>query len=68
MNGKLISSSTSAKTDSGAPVLVVVPCGRSKIWDRNPDLGPIATEAYTWTPFRLNRQYAECFGAAWVVV
>lgn len=64
MNGTLISFSTSAATDSGAPVLVVVPCGRSKIWDRNPDLGSIAAEAYTGTPFRLNRQYAERFGDA----
>jgi hypothetical protein len=49
--------------------LVIVPCGKSKIWDRNPDLGSVATaEAYTGTPFRLNRQYAERFGDAWVVL
>jgi hypothetical protein len=46
-------------------VLVVVPCGRRKIWDREPDRGSAAAaEAYTATPFRLNRQYAERFGAA----
>jgi hypothetical protein len=50
-------------------VLVVVPCGRSKIWQNEPDRGPVAAaEAYTGTPFRLNRQYAERFGDAWVVL
>jgi hypothetical protein len=50
-------------------VLVVVPCGRSKIWDREPHRGSVAAaEAYTGTPFRLNRQYAERFGDSWVVL
>jgi hypothetical protein len=50
-------------------LLVIVPCGRSKIWDREPDRGSVAAaEAYTGTPFRLNRQYAERFGDAWVVL
>ncbi len=51
-----------------ARLLVVVPCGRSKIWDCYPDHGSVAAaDAYTGTPFRLNRQYAERFGDAWVV-
>ena len=55
--------------DAQVKVLVVVPCGRSKVWDREPHRGPVAAaEAYTGTPFRLNRQYAECFGDAWVVL
>jgi hypothetical protein len=50
-------------------MLVVVPCGRSKIWEREPGRGSVAAaEAYTGTPFRLNRQYAERFGDAWVVL
>jgi hypothetical protein len=50
-------------------VLVAVPCGRSKIWDREPHHSSVtAAEAYTGTPFRLNRQYAERFGDAWVVL
>jgi hypothetical protein len=50
-------------------VLIVVPCGRGKIWDRLPDRSPVsAAEADTGTSFRLNRQYAERFGAAWVVL
>lgn len=49
--------------------LLVVPCGRSKIWDTEPSRGPvIAAEAYTGTPFKLNRAYAERFGDAWVIL
>ncbi len=61
---------TLADHASGVPMrLVIVPCGCSKIWDRDPKRGPVAAaEAYTGTPFRLNRQYAECFGDAWVVL
>lgn len=50
-------------------MLVVVPCGRSKIWDREPDRGAVrADAAYTGTPFRLNRAYAERFGTSWVIL
>lgn len=50
-------------------VLVTVPCGPSKIWDRHPDRGPARVdEAYIGAPFRLNRAYAERFGDAWVVL
>ena len=44
-------------------MLVVVPCGKSKIWDKHPDHGPVPAEsAYTGAMCRLNRQYAEQFG------
>jgi hypothetical protein len=47
----------------------VIPCSRSKIWDCEPDRGSVAAaDAYTGTPFRLNRQYAERFGDTWVVL
>lgn len=50
-------------------VLVIVPCGKSKIWDKQPDRGPTAaSDAYTGAPFKLNRAYAKCFGEAWVVL
>jgi hypothetical protein len=50
-------------------VLVVVPCGRSKAWDAQPDCGPkVATEAYTGNFFKMNQTYAECFGDAWVIL
>lgn len=52
-----------------ANVLVVVPCGRSKVWDRDPQRGPVpAGDAYRRAPFALNRAYAERFGDAWVVL
>lgn len=50
-------------------VLVIVPCGFSKIWDKNPDAGPtIAMDAYKGSPFKVNRQYAECFGTKWIIL
>jgi hypothetical protein len=50
-------------------VLVIVPCGLSKIWDKNPNTGPtLAKDAYKGSPFKLNRQYAESFGNKWVIL
>ncbi len=50
-------------------LLVVVPCGKSKIWDKDPGHGPTpASEAYTGSMFRLNRQYAEKFGDRWIML
>lgn len=50
-------------------VLVIVPCGRSKVWERDPLRGPTrAREVYTGAPFVLNRDYAERFGDAWVIL
>ncbi|HEX2172999.1 MAG TPA: hypothetical protein VHL09_11205 [Dehalococcoidia bacterium] len=47
----------------------MIPCGKSKISDRDPGrAGVPAAEAYTGTPFRLNRQYAERFGDTWIVL
>jgi hypothetical protein len=52
-----------------AGTLVIVPCGKSKIWDRQPDAGPTAARvAYVGSPFKVNREYAERFGDAWVVL
>jgi hypothetical protein len=48
-------------------VLVIVPCGQAKIWDRHPQLGSVsARDAYTGPPFKVNRQYAEQFAASMV--
>jgi len=50
-------------------VLVIVPCGQNKIWDRIPEAGPTAArEAYTGPPFGINRAYAEKFGDEWVIL
>lgn len=49
--------------------LVVVPCGKAKIWDQQPEAGPTpAKDAYVGTPFKVNRQYAERVGDSWVVL
>jgi len=49
--------------------LVIVPCGKSKIWDRKPDIGPVqASDAYIGGPFKLNCQYAKLFGDRWLIL
>jgi hypothetical protein len=49
--------------------LVVIPCGKAKIWDREPKRGPtLARDAYIGSPFKVNRRYAERFGDAWVIL
>lgn len=49
--------------------LVVVPCGRSKIWRKKPRAGPTrARSAYAGAPFKVNREYAETFADEWVVL
>ncbi len=50
-------------------VLVIVPCGQQKIWDKFPDHGPTpARNAYTGSPFVVNRTYAEHFAERWVIL
>jgi hypothetical protein len=49
--------------------LIIVPCGRSKIWTKHPNAGPTpACEAYTGAPFKVNRSYAEKSGDRWVIL
>jgi hypothetical protein len=41
----------------------------AKIWDKNPQAGPtLARDTYTGSPFKVNRQYAERFGDAWLIL
>ena len=50
-------------------VLVIVPCGQKKIWDRTPGAGAAAAQdAYIGPPFGINKTYAERFGEAWVIL
>ncbi len=50
-------------------ILVLVPCGKKKIWDKQPTTGPTpAKDAYRGGPFTLNRKYAEKFGDKWLVL
>jgi hypothetical protein len=49
--------------------LVVVPCGRAKIWKRYPTAGPTPAErAYVGSPFIVNRNYARRIADSWVVL
>ena len=49
--------------------LVIVPCGKSKIWDKNPKVKNVkARDVYTGAPFKVNREYAECFRFDWVIL
>jgi hypothetical protein len=49
--------------------LVIVPCGALKIWSYNFLAGPTpARDAYISSAFRLNRKYAEIFGADWRIL
>jgi hypothetical protein len=50
-------------------ILVVVPCGSTTVWSRNPHTGPTeAYHAYVGTPFKLKRAYAERFADRWVML
>lgn len=50
-------------------MLVIVPCGVAKIWDRHPERGAVAArDAYTGAPFTVNRRYAEHFGERWLIL
>ncbi len=48
--------------------LIIVPCGKKKIWDKNPSASPTpARYAYTSNYFKLCVQYAEKFSDEWVI-
>jgi len=54
---------------SAPGLLVIVPCGQGKVWDRHPDAGPTpARDAYTGAPFKVNRAFAEHFAERWVIL
>jgi hypothetical protein len=48
--------------------LIIVPCGKKKIWDKTPSASPTpARHAYTSNYFKLCVQYAEKFLDKWVI-
>lgn len=50
-------------------LVVIIACGKAKVWGRWPDMGAVAArEAYTGYPFRVNRSYAEAFADRWYVL
>lgn len=50
--------------------VVVIPCGKAKVWDRDPWRGSEpARDAYIGTPFKVNRAYAEAIAPArWFIL
>jgi hypothetical protein len=55
--------------ETSGGVLVIVPCGRNKVWDENPNQGSVqAKDAYTSRFFTTNRAFAEKFGSRWVIL
>lgn len=53
----------------GISVLVIVPCGKKKIWNVNPEAGPCeARDAYRGPLFKVCREYAEKFADRWVIL
>ena len=49
--------------------LVIIPCGKKKIWDDGISKGPVrAADAYTGTMFKLGVQYADAIEADWVIL
>jgi hypothetical protein len=49
--------------------LVVVPCGKAKIWDKMGRIGPVrAEDAYVGAPFKVNKEYAKKVATRWVIL
>ena len=54
---------------NGETILVIVPCAKQKIWDKNSDAGPtLAKDAYISPYFRLCRSFAESYGDSWIIL
>ena len=58
------------RTPAGQNVLVVVGCGKAKVWDRNPGAGAVpACDAYASSLFKLCRRYAIAVaGDRWAIL
>lgn len=55
--------------ENDVAALCVVPCGKAKVWDREPGRGPVAArEAYVGSFATAARAYAEARHAAWVIL
>lgn len=50
-------------------LLVIVPCGKSKIWKKYPTIENVkASKVYTGSPFIVNKAFAEKFADKWVIL
>lgn len=55
--------------DNSNKMLIIVPCGKKKIWDINSIVGKVkAKDAYISNYFKLCKQYAERFADKWVIL
>jgi len=67
--GKQLSDNSTEFNSTISGLLVIVPCGQSKIWKTNPKHGPSkAREAYTGVPFKVNKDFAEKFADRWLIL
>ncbi|MDU0814368.1 hypothetical protein P9738_19935 [Bacillus siamensis] len=49
--------------------LCIIPCGKKKIWDINPDTGPVKAEDAYLSPFhQACERYAKAFFDEWVIL
>jgi len=50
-------------------LLVIVSCGKAKIWDKKSATGATSAQlAYTGPLFKINRAFAEKFGEKWMIL
>jgi hypothetical protein len=50
-------------------LLVIVPCGKSKIWKDHPKIRNVeASRTYTGSPFKVNKAFAKKFADKWVIL
>jgi hypothetical protein len=50
-------------------VLVIIPCGKKKIWSKSPQAGPTEAQlAYLGSPFVVNKTFAMKFGESWLIL
>ena len=58
-----------AQPEANMTTLIVVSCGKAKVWDRSPAAGDVAArDAYVSSLFKVCRRYAEATGIPWVIL
>lgn len=58
-----------AEANPNQGTLIVVSCGKAKVWDRYPNAGAVAArDAYVSSLFKVCRRYAEAAGVPWVIL
>ena len=66
---ELVDASSPGKRTGKPSTLVILPCGKLKIWSKNFLAGPTpAKDAYISSVFKLYRKYAESVGTDWRIL